>query len=248
MKTAISIAFLSLLVAVSIPTSCSSPNGQQVPDPIQTPTVQPQLPPTPTQEPDPVQTPTVQPQSDTGESIEVISVNVENVSDTGKDMEVVYRSSNPRPPYSDRSVFDYDYDDSWVANIPEVIGGYEVIRVETPNKVACMAAPMITLQFPKPNQVVAPDLRALIRAILGVPSDFNLSFANANSITDEEYAENLEKSNEASLKDGCIVLGGPGGGTGLTDEQVEAAIAAQTPTPTPIIQIHDYEVGGGDDR
>ena len=29
-------------------------------------------------------------------------------------------------------MLDLDYDDSWVANVPEVIGGYTVIRVTTP--------------------------------------------------------------------------------------------------------------------
>ncbi len=198
MKTAISIAFLSLLVVVGSLASCSSPNGQQVPDPIQIPTVDDQN----------------APQSDTGEGIEVISVNVENVSDTGKDTEVVYRNSNPRPPYSSRPVFDYDYDDSWVANIPEVIGGYEVIGVSTPNKVACNRGPIITLLAPRRsmNEFLGnpPDvhsLRSMIRAIPGVLSDIRLSFAGS-VLDEEEAAKNLREWNEDSLKDGCIVLGG----------------------------------------
>ena len=187
----ISIACLSLLVVVGILVSCSPPNGQQGPDPIQIPTVDDHN----------------APQADAGEGIEVISVNVENVSDTGKDTEVVYRSSNPRPPYSDRPVFDYYYDDSWVANIPEVIGGYEVIRITTPNKVACSREPIITLQFPKPTDVVAPDPHPLIHAIPGVPSDIRLSFAGS-ALDEEEAAESLRSWNEAMLEDGCIRLGG----------------------------------------
>ena len=40
-------------------------------------------------------------------------------------------------------VLDLDYDDSWVANIPEFIDGYRVLHVDTPKSAACSDWPLI---------------------------------------------------------------------------------------------------------
>ena len=45
------------------------------------------------------------------------------------------RSPSPEMPTAsshDRPVIDVDYDDSWVADFPDVIGGYRVVRITTP--------------------------------------------------------------------------------------------------------------------
>ena len=111
-------------------------------------------------------------------------------------------------------VLDPDYDDSWVANVPEVIGGYRVINIGTPKSVACSSLPIVTLLAPQQSMdeflKVAPDARSLLQmlqSIPGVPSDVRLSFAGS-AIDEEEAAANLARWNERSLRDGCIRLGG----------------------------------------
>ena len=109
---------------------------------------------------------------------------------------------------------DHDYDDSWVANIPDVIGGYKVIRVTTPKEVAgCHSDSMITFQAPRKTldeflsaPVDMASLRAAVLSIEGVPPDVRLSFANAPR-DEEEYAENLRRRNEIVMRDGCIFQG-----------------------------------------
>ncbi len=114
---------------------------------------------------------------------------------------------------------DLDYDDSWVANVPEVIGGYTVIGITTPKTVACSSAPKITLLALQKSMddflSDPPDVRSLrtaIRSLPGVPFDFTLSFAN-NPADEEEYEERRRRSNETKIRDGCIfferVITGP---------------------------------------
>ena len=49
----------------------------------------------------------------------------------------------------DRPIFDIDYDDSWVASVPEVIGGYRLLYISTPKSRACSPSPVIDLQTPQ---------------------------------------------------------------------------------------------------
>ena len=105
---------------------------------------------------------------------------------------------------------DLDYDDSWVANVPEVIGGYTVTRITTPKTVACSIEPKIILlaQQKSMDDFLSdpPDVRTLrtaIRSIPGVPYDFTLSFANSPG-DEEEYEERRRRSNEDKIRDGCI--------------------------------------------
>ena len=107
-------------------------------------------------------------------------------------------------------VFDADYDDSWVADFPEVIGGYRVISIGTPKSVACSFEPLIILQATQESMdefLSAPldlnSLRAAIRSVPGVPSDIGLGFAG-NPLDKEEAATNLREWNEANISGGCI--------------------------------------------
>ena len=112
---------------------------------------------------------------------------------------------------SDTPVLDLDYDDSWVANVPDVIGGYRVVRIGTPRTVACSRSPMITLLAPQDSMdeflANVPDVRSLLQSVPGVPSDVQLSFAGSD-LDEEEASEKLARWNERSLKSGCIRLGG----------------------------------------
>ena len=118
-------------------------------------------------------------------------------------------------PTSERPVLDEDYDDSWVADFPEVIGGYRVTGIGTPKTVACSSTPLITLHTTQESMeefLSAPldlvSLREAIRSVPGVPSDFTLSFAGS-PIGEEERAANLRSWNEANVaRGGCIRLGG----------------------------------------
>ena len=144
-------------------------------------------------------------------------------------------------------VLDLDYDDSWVANIPEFIGGYRVLYVVTPKSAACSDEPLITFHATQKSLdeylAAAPDmnsLRAAVLAIPGVPSDIGLSFAGARLDETgeppdrEEYASRDKIRNENIARIGCqdyrIILGGrpipgpdtsvvPGDDQGLADAE-----------------------------
>ena len=122
-------------------------------------------------------------------------------------------------------VLDLDYDDSWVANIPEFIDGYRVLTVNTPKSAACSDWPLITFHATQKSLdeylAAAPDipsLRAAVLAIPGVPSDVRLSFAGARLDESgepperEEYASREKSRNENIARIGCldyrIILGG----------------------------------------
>ena len=126
-------------------------------------------------------------------------------------------SNRPEPSETTyaKPYLDLDYDDSWVANVPEVIGGYTVIQVTTPKTVACSNGPIITFHATQKSMdefLSAPldlnSLRAAIRSIPGVPSDVRLSFAGKPR-DDEEYAESRRRWNESMISSGCIFLGRP---------------------------------------
>ena len=115
-------------------------------------------------------------------------------------------------------VLELGYDDSWVADVPEVIGGYRVIHIGTPKSVTCSSAPLIVLLAPQKSMDEylgsAPDVRSLLQSIPGIPSDVQLSFAGS-VLDEEEAAAHLKRWNERNLKDGCIQLGGRSGGIEL---------------------------------
>ena len=128
-------------------------------------------------------------------------------------------SESNRPEPADttypKPYLDLDYEDSWVADVPESIGGHRVIRVETLKSRTCSRGPIITLHAPQKSMdeflSTSPDMRSLriaIQSIPGVPVDFQLSFAGKPR-DEEEYAESRSRSNESMISSGCIFLGRP---------------------------------------
>ena len=123
------------------------------------------------------------------------------------------RSPSPEMPTAssqDRPVIDVNYDDSWVANVPDVIGGYRVLFVTTPKSLACSSRPRMTLLAQQgsvdeflSDPLDLPSLRVAIRSIPGVPSNVVLGFTGS-PIGEEELAEKNEKWNEARIQEGCI--------------------------------------------
>ena len=121
--------------------------------------------------------------------------------------------SGPKAPTAfpqDRPVIDVDYDDSWVADFPDVIGGYRVIRITTPKSLACSNHPRITLLAQQGSMdeflstpLDLPSLRAAIQSIPGVPSDLGLGFTGS-PIDKEEMAEKNRRWNEVNIREGCI--------------------------------------------
>ncbi len=123
------------------------------------------------------------------------------------------RSPGPEMPTvspQDIPVLDEDYDDSWVANVPEVIGGYRVLYIITPKSVACSPEPVILLRAPQESMdefLSSPldvnSLRATIRSIPGAPSHFNLSFGGP--IDREAFETRIRERNESMMtRGGCI--------------------------------------------
>ena len=110
----------------------------------------------------------------------------------------------------DSPVLDTNYDDSWVANVPDVIGGYRVLFVTTPKSLACSSRPRMTLlaQQGSADEFLSdpldlPSLRAAIRSIPGVPSNVVLGFTGS-PIGEEELAAKNTKWNEVRIREGCI--------------------------------------------
>ena len=113
-------------------------------------------------------------------------------------------------------VFDVDYDDSWVANVPDEIGGYRVLYIITPKSVACSPEPVILLQALQESMdefLSAPldvnSLSAAIRSIPGVPSHFNLSFGGP--IDREAFETRIKERNELMAGRGCTRFVDPDG-------------------------------------
>ena len=110
----------------------------------------------------------------------------------------------------DRPIFDIDYDDSWVASVPEVIGGYRVLYISTPKSRACSQSPVIDLQTPQESLSGflgdPPDVHALMQALPELPSNVRLSFG-PSPIDKEEMAVRDRRWNEAKTRTGCIPWG-----------------------------------------
>ena len=125
------------------------------------------------------------------------------------------RSPRPEMPTAspqDSPVIDVDYDDSWVADFPDVIGGYRVVLITTPKSVACSPDPVISLQAPQESMdeflstpLDLASLRAAIRSVPGVPSHFTLSFVGPAPIDEEEVQAGIRKWNEANVSRGACI-------------------------------------------
>ena len=197
----IPVATLTTLVFVSNLAMCPMPDEQQGPGDVQTPAEPPSTPPTNDElgciDPFDSSEDCNAPQPD---------VRVENPCDAGYD-----------DAYAcDRPIFDLDYDDSWVANVPEFIGGYRVRYINTPKSLACSVLPIIALQTSQESLdefLSAPldigSLRAAIQSIPGVPPKVRMSFSNA-PFDKETHAERLRRRNENAIKRGaCIQFARP---------------------------------------
>ena len=113
------------------------------------------------------------------------------------------------------SVIDLGYDDSWIANIPDAVGGYKVIDITTPKTTACSNSPLISflaMQESMDEFLENPpdirEMRSMLLSIPGVPSDIMMSFAGSE-IDESEKAANLARWNASSIRRGCIILGDP---------------------------------------
>ena len=112
-------------------------------------------------------------------------------------------------------MLDVNYDDSWVANIPEVVSGYKVIRILTPKNTSCIVTPEINFQSPRRSMDEflndPPSIDSLekeLQSIPGVPSDIILGFSS-KPLDPEIYAARQQILNEARLRNGCTKMGGP---------------------------------------
>ena len=198
MRIVIQMAALTIFVLASNLAMCPFSNEQQGPEAVPTPAEPPSTPPT-LECIDPF---------DSGEDCNAPQpdVRVEHPCDDGYDYAYA----------CDRPIFDLDYDDSWVANVPDLIGGYRVLYIRTPKSLACSVTPRIGLQtssesldefLSTPLDIRA--LRAAIQSIPGVPSNVRLAFSKG-SIDEETRAERLRRRNENAIKRGaCVQLFGP---------------------------------------
>ena len=114
----------------------------------------------------------------------------------------------------DEPVLDMDYDDSWVGNFPEFIGGYKVQYIETPKSVACSNQSVIHLVAQQKSMdefLSTPldihSLRATIRSIEGVPPDgIVLGFSGIlfSEKEIEEWDESIRRQTEDAKINGCV--------------------------------------------
>ena len=107
------------------------------------------------------------------------------------------------------SVLDPDYDDRWVADFPETIGGFNVGYITTPKDRACSSVPVIYLQSPRAsleeylsNPPDISSLKSAIHAEPGVPSQVTLSLSS--SLIDKETAATKNAAwNQDRTAHGC---------------------------------------------
>ena len=107
-------------------------------------------------------------------------------------------------------ILDPNYDDRWVSNFPQTIGGFNVGHISTPKHRACSSVPMIRLQTPKPSldEFLShpPDMNSLkadIHSVLGVPSTVNISFSPR--LVDKTTGASRDESwSNERLQKGCL--------------------------------------------
>ena len=119
------------------------------------------------------------------------------------------RGAVVRPAETDMQVFDPDYDDSWVANVPEVIAGYRVLEIFTPKNRACTREPLLTLHT-SPGYVsgTLEEIFAELESISEIPSNIRLSMSYTGAKPEQRAAsqQRLKESkewNEARIRHGC---------------------------------------------
>ena len=119
------------------------------------------------------------------------------------------------PKRQSSPILDMNYDDSWVANIPDVVSGYKGIRILTPKNTSCIVTPEINFQSPRRSMDEflndPPSIDSLekeLQSIPGVPSDIILGFSS-KPLDPEIYAARQQILNEARLRNGCTKMGGP---------------------------------------
>lgn len=122
------------------------------------------------------------------------------------------QSPEEEPRRQSSPVLDVNYDDRWVANIPDVVGGHRVRYIDTPKTKACTVHPLISLQTQQESidgfLKDPPDIDSVLQSIPGVPSSYYLSFTPAPFDMKKNAARDREW-NESRLRYGCIRLGGP---------------------------------------
>ena len=81
-------------------------------------------------------------------------------------------------------MLDPDYDDLWVADFPETIGGFSVGHISTPKDRACSSLPVVYLQSPQTSldqflsdPLDISSLEAELVSLPGVPSTIRWSFS-----------------------------------------------------------------------
>ena len=110
------------------------------------------------------------------------------------------------------AVLDLDYDDGWVKDFPQTIGGVNVGHISTPKDRACSSVPVIYLQTERAsmdeflsNPPDMSSLRAAIDALDGVPPDVKFSFS-PNLIDKQTGALEDAAWNAQRMEYGCDVL------------------------------------------
>ena len=109
-------------------------------------------------------------------------------------------------------VLDTDYDDRWVANVPDVIGGYRVLYISTPKNTACNSTPVIGLRARQKSMdeflrdSPGPEVDSIVDSIPGVPPDVRLSFSYSQTPHDkEEHDARSREWNASNIDRGyCI--------------------------------------------
>ena len=72
-----------------------------------------------------------------------------------------------------RPLFDYDYDDSWVEKVPDVLAGFEIGYIKTPKSMACLNGTIVSVRSTQPtlDEFIAnpPDAESLMTALRSIP-------------------------------------------------------------------------------
>ena len=130
------------------------------------------------------------------------------------------------------AALDTEYDDSWVENVPDVIGGYKVLYITTPKDLTCASKPRIGLEAKQKSldefliDAPGPEVFAMARSLPGVPSNVGMSFSYSSTpFSAEERDARRKRWNARNLERGhCIRWGRPSGSVHIEIEDSELPV------------------------
>ncbi len=112
-------------------------------------------------------------------------------------------------------IFNLDYDDSWVTDVPAEIGGYRVLFIHTPMNRACTPLPVIGLQTPP--EIGEGDIGEVVTLTESIPGSVRVS-VSPSPTSEADTPDGVKRWNEEAAETGCNTSRWSGGLADLPDD------------------------------